>query len=79
MDVFIFQQSKHMNYNRSNKKQNTPINSNTNYPRELKLVPINTNYCLFQLDALKIFLRVHLHGWSLLNFNFFNINSQICL
>ena len=42
-------------YSRSKKKekekQNTPINSNTNYRTEIKHVPINMDYyCLLQLD-----------------------------
>ena len=37
------------------KKKNVPINTNTNYRREMKLVPINMHYCLLQFDALKLF------------------------
>ena len=37
------------------KTKNTPINSNTNYRREMKLIPINMDYCLLQNIALKIF------------------------
>ena len=48
------------------KKQNIPINSNTNCRREMKLVPIYMDYCLHQFDALKI-----------PNFGFFNANPQI--
>ena len=44
------------------KKRKTPINSNTNYRREIKLIPINMDYCLLQFDAVKFFLGVHLHG-----------------
>ena len=33
-------------YSRSNKKRNTPIYFNTNYRREMKLVPIIMDYCL---------------------------------
>ena len=44
------------------KKWNPPINSNKNQRRELKLVPINMDYCLLQFHALKIFLGVRLHG-----------------
>ena len=29
------------------KKKNTPINFNTNYRREMKLIPIDLDYCLF--------------------------------
>ena len=43
-------------------KQNTSIYFNTNYLRDTKLVQIIIDYCLLQFDALKIFLRVHLHG-----------------
>ena len=64
-------------YSRSNKKRNTPIYFNTNYRREMKLVPIIMDYCLLQFDALKFFLGVRLHGGSLPNFNFFNVNPQI--
>ena len=35
-----------------------PINYNANYHREMKLVPINMDYCLLQFDALKFFLGV---------------------
>ena len=42
-----------------------------------KLVPIIMDYCLFQFNAIKFFLRVRLHGGSLPNFNFFNENPQI--
>ena len=52
------------------KKWNTPINSVTNYRREMKLTPINMDYCLLQFDALKFFLRIHVHERSLPNFNF---------
>ena len=33
--------------------------------------------CLLQFDALKFFLGVRLHGGSLPNFTFFNVNPQI--
>ena len=33
-----------------------PFYFNTNYCTEMKLVPINMDYCLLQFDALKIFL-----------------------
>ena len=42
----------------------------------MKLIPISMDYCLFQFDALKFFLGVYLHGGSLPNFNFFNVNPQ---
>ena len=37
------------------------------------------DYCLLQLDALKFFLGICLHGWggSQPKFNFFNVNPQI--
>ena len=59
-------------YSSSNKKRNTPIYFNTNYRREMKLVPIIVDCCLLQLDALKFLL-----GGSQPNFNFFNGNPQI--
>ena len=37
---------------RLEKKRNTLINSNANYRREMKLVPINMDFCLHQFDAL---------------------------
>ena len=43
----------------------------------MKLVPIVMDYSLFQFHALKFFLGVRLHGRSLLNFNFFNVNPHI--
>ena len=66
-------------YSNSKKKRNTPIYFNTNYPTEMKLVPIIMYYCLLQLDALKFFLGVRQHGGgaSLPNFNFSNVNPQI--
>ena len=48
----------------------------TKYRTETKLVPIIMDYCLFQSDALKFFLGVRLHGGSLHNFNFFNVNPK---
>ena len=33
------------------KKRNIPNNSNTNYRREMELVPINMDYYLLQFDA----------------------------
>ena len=44
----------------------------------MKLVPSIMDYCLLQFDALKFFLAVRLHGESQPNFNFFNVNFQIC-
>ena len=58
------------------KKRNTPINSNPNR-REMKLVPINMDYSLLLIDAFKFSLGVHLHGGSLPNLSFFNINPRI--
>ena len=52
---------------------------NTNYCREMKLVPIIMDYSLFQLDALKFFLG-RLSTWGMgvqPNFNIFNVNPQI--
>ena len=43
----------------------------------MKLGPIIMDYCLLQLDALKFFLGVRLHGEFLPNFNFFSVNPQI--
>ena len=37
-----------------------PINFNTNYRREMKLVPINMDYCVLQIDALKTFRGLYL-------------------
>ena len=58
-----------------NQKNNTKTftNFNTNYCRDMKLVPINMDYCLLQFDALIFFLGVRLHRGSLPNFNFFNL------
>ena len=64
-------------YSSSNKKRNTPIYFNANYRTEMKLAPIIMYYWLLQFDALKFFLGVRLHGGSLPNFHFFNINPQI--
>ena len=54
-----------------------PINSNTKYHRGMKLIPINMDYCLLQFDAVKFFLCARLHGVSLQNLNFFNVNPPI--
>ena len=54
----MFSRSKKKN----KKKKNIPINYNTNYRRQMKLVPISMDYRLLQFDALKFFLRVRLHG-----------------
>ena len=37
------------------KNQNTPVNLNTNFRREMKLAPIDMDYCLLQFDDLKFF------------------------
>ena len=42
----------------------------------MKLVPSIMDCCLLQFDALKYFLEVHLHGGSLPNFSFLNVNPQ---
>ena len=47
------------------KKGTPPINSVTNYRREMKLIPINMDYSLLKFDALKFFLGVPLHGGGL--------------
>ena len=41
-----------LNVQSDNKKKNTSTNSNTNYRLEMKLVPINMDYCPLQFDAL---------------------------
>ena len=56
------------------KKRSTLIYFSTNYRTEMKLVSIIIDYCLRQILALKFFLGAHVHGRSLPNFNFFNIN-----
>ena len=58
-------------------KRKTPINSNANYRKEMKLVPINMNYCQLQFDALKFFLGLRLNKLSLPNFILFNVNPHI--
>ena len=65
-------------FDNNKKKKNTPNNFNTNYRRDMKLVPINLVYCLLQFDVLKFFLGVRLHGGrGRPNFNFFNVNPQM--
>ena len=64
-------------WSKKKKNQNTPINCNTNYLTEMKLIPINVDYCLLKFDALNFFLGVRLHEGSLPNFTFFNVNPQI--
>ena len=51
------------------KKRNTSVYFITNYR-----VPIIMVQCLLQLDDLKFFLEVSVHGVSLPNFNIFNVN-----
>ena len=43
----------------------------------MKLAPINMDYYLFQFHGLNFVLRLRLHGESVPNFNFFNVNLQI--
>ena len=63
-------------YSRQKKKKgNTPIYFNTNYPTEMKLVPVTMDYYLLQFDDLKFFLGVRLHRGSLPNFNIFNVKT----
>ena len=44
------------------KKRKTLIHFNTNESSEMKLIPINVDYCLLQFEALNFFLEVRLHG-----------------
>ena len=37
------------------KEHNTPINSDTNYHREIKFIRIIMDYCLLQFNALQFF------------------------
>ena len=37
----------------------------------------NMDYCLLQIDALKVFLGMRQHGRSLPNFKFFSVNHYI--
>ena len=65
-------------YSRSKKrKKKSSIYFNTNYRTGMKLLSIIMDYCLLQFDALNFFLGVRLHGGSLSNFNFFQVNPQI--
>ena len=57
------------------KKRNIPINFNTNYCSEKKLVPIIMDYFLLQFDTLNFFLGVM--GVPLPNIKFFHVNTQI--
>ena len=59
------------------KERNTFTYLNTKCRAEMKQVPVIMDYCLLQFDALKFFLEARLHGGSLPNFNFFNVNPQI--
>ena len=54
-----------------NKKRNTLINSNANYRREMKLIPIKMYYCLLKFVASQFLLGgLYLTWGSLPNFNF---------
>ena len=66
-------------YRRSKKEKEKKPSTyfNTNYHREMKLVPIIMDYCLIQFDDLKFFLGVCLDEGSQRNFIFFNVNPQI--
>ena len=59
------------------RKKNTLINSYANYHREMKLLSINMDYCLFQFNALRFVLGVRPHEVSVPNFNFFNVKPRI--
>ena len=59
------------------RKETPPIYLNKNYRTEMKLIPTIKDYSLLQFDDLKFFLGVCLHGMSLLNFKFFNVNPEI--
>ena len=47
---------------RSIKKRSPPIYFNANYRTEIKLIPINMDYCLLQFVALNFFSGMRLHG-----------------
>ena len=47
--------------------------------KKSKLTPVIINFCLVEFDTLKFFFGVCLHGGSLPNFNFFNVNPPIFL
>ena len=53
-----------------------PINSVINIRKEIKLIPINMNYCLLQFDKLNLFLGGP-STWRVSNFEFFLVNPQI--
>ena len=56
------------------KKNKKPINSNTNYCREMNFIPIDVDYCLLQFAALIFFSLGSVYmggGASLFNFYFF--------
>ena len=58
------------------KRKKKLFKSNTNYCREIKLIPINMDQCLLSFDAFKFSLESRLHGdVSLPNFNFFQCKS----
>ena len=74
-----FSLNKNMHMYSWSKEKRKPY-SNTNYCREMKLVPINMN-CLLQFGALKFFLVVTylylvLRGGLNLTLIFFNLNPQ---
>ena len=65
------------NKKKRKKEEHPYIYFNTNYRREMKLIPINIDYFLLQFEALKYFLgSVYMVG-SPPKFDFFNVNSQI--
>ena len=39
------------NNNNKKIKENTTVNFNKNYRRQIKLLPINTEYCLLKFDV----------------------------
>ena len=59
------------------KKKKKTINSNTNYCREMELIPTNMDYYLLQFNTLKFIMGDSLQELYVPNFNFFCINPQV--
>ena len=63
MTIHIYQAFHVQSVKKRKKKRNTPFNFSSNYLREMKLVPINIDFCLLAIDAFKFSLRGCLHGF----------------
>ena len=76
MSVYTWPNKQKRKRKKNKQKPNTPISFNTNYRREMKLIPNYMDYYLLEFDALNFFLWVQQHRGTLPNFNFSNANPE---